>query len=81
VRTFAKVALAALLAVALVALPALAEACPQCASREGSGMATVLMLGSMILLPFGVFFVVLRVVKRVESRSRALADPQHGEPG
>jgi len=81
VRIFAKIAFALLLAVALVALPALAEACPQCASREGSGMATVFMLGSMILLPFGVFFVVLRVVKRVESRSRALADPQNGESG
>ena len=35
-------------------LPSLALACPSCASRDGGGVAYLVFLGTMILLPFAV---------------------------
>tara|TARA_B100000029_G_C17142456_1_gene802940 strand:- start:150 stop:416 length:267 start_codon:yes stop_codon:yes gene_type:complete len=35
-------------------LPSIAFACPSCAGGEGGGIAFFVILGSMILLPFGV---------------------------
>ena len=50
-----------------------AAACPQCASREGSGYLGAVLLGAMILLPFGVFAIVLRIIRRgaAETESRS----------
>jgi hypothetical protein len=45
-------------------LPRLAWACPQCAGRDGGGVATGVLLGSMILLPFGITAVVVSVIRR-----------------
>jgi hypothetical protein len=64
--------MARLLALLFVLAPAAAWACPQCASREGAGLGVVLLLGAMILLPFGVFFIVLRIIRRGESREDSL---------
>jgi hypothetical protein len=52
------VALAALL------LPRLAEACPMCASQQPGGVARIAALGVMMLLPFGIAFVLYRVLRR-----------------
>ena len=46
--------------------PVPALACPACAGRDDGGAKTAYLLGSMILLPFGVAGVVLRVLRRVE---------------
>ena len=54
------------LGLALLLIPALAEACPACASRDGSGTGLLVLLGSMILLPSVVFSVVLVVLRRSE---------------
>ena len=54
----------ALLAAAAAAAPGAALACPSCA-RDASPLGQVL-VGSMILLPFAVAAVVIRVVKRGE---------------
>lgn len=44
-----------------------AQACPACAGRDdANGNQTAYLLGSMILLPFGIAGVVLRVLRRVE---------------
>ncbi len=49
-------------------LPAVALACPACAGRDDTHPnRTAMLLGSMMLLPFGVAGVVVRVVKRIES--------------
>ena len=64
-------------AAALALLPALATACPACAARDdGNGLKTVYLLGSMILIPFGVAGVVLRIVRRLDSE---LSDTQPPE--
>jgi len=45
---------AALVCLGALLLPSLASACPSCAGGEGGGIAFFIILGSMILLPFGV---------------------------
>lgn len=57
------VALGALAALA----PALAAACPYCAGRAGGGVATGIILGTFVLLPFLVVWIVYRVI-RAEAR-------------
>lgn len=55
--------MAVLVACALiVCFPQLAEACPTCAGKEPGGPARIVALGVMILLPFGIAFVMWRVL-------------------
>jgi hypothetical protein len=67
------------LAALLFALaPAVALACPACAGRNDGGLSTLYLLGTMILLPFGVAAVVLTVVRRTlrdEARPLPEKDP------
>jgi len=58
----------ALLALAVLAFPAAALACPACA-RDTRPWAQAL-LASMILVPFAVSAVVIRVVRRGEAERR-----------
>jgi hypothetical protein len=44
----------------------IALACPYCAAGSGAGMGTVVLLGAMILLPFGITWIVTRAIKRIE---------------
>jgi hypothetical protein len=54
----------ALVAAALASLtPALAAACPYCASQGNSGNGQTIALGAFILLPFLVTGVILKVVR------------------
>lgn len=56
--------LAVLAACALIlAFPQLAEACPVCAGKEPGGPARIVVLGAMILLPFGIAFAVWRALR------------------
>ncbi|HME90653.1 MAG TPA: hypothetical protein VKE49_04465 [Myxococcaceae bacterium] len=50
-------------------LPVAASACPACAGRDGWSLTALWPLASMILVPFVVAGVVLRIVRRVESES------------
>jgi hypothetical protein len=52
---------------AMLLLPAAAEACPACATRDGSGIGLLVLLGAMILLPSVVFSVVALVLLRRRS--------------
>lgn len=72
------IALATVAALAWLLVPPASEACPQCASRGDFGTAQMLMLGAMILLPFGVAMVVVRIIRREamdESPKPAVAKP------
>jgi hypothetical protein len=40
--------------------------CPYCAGSDGGGAGTALLLGAMILLPFGITWVVTRAISRIE---------------
>jgi hypothetical protein len=51
-------------AFAVLILPRFAEACPQCASQQAGGVARIVALGLMMLLPFGVAFVVFGALRR-----------------
>ena len=57
-------ALTAVAAAALAWWPALAAACPQCASRAEGGISQYLALGVFVTFPFAVVAVVLRFIKR-----------------
>lgn len=60
---------------AVVLAPALAWACPSCAGRnDGGGVAALYLLGSMILLPFAIAAVVVRVIRRAEADEPLLSD-------
>lgn len=55
-------------------LPRLAGACPMCASQQPGGVARIVALGLMILLPFSIAFVVFRALRRAEAGSEAPSD-------
>jgi hypothetical protein len=58
----------ALLAGALFVFAArTAAACPSCATRSGGGYMIPLLLGAMILTPYLVATVVLRIVRKAEA--------------
>jgi hypothetical protein len=54
-------------------LHSLVLACPTCA-RQDSGWAGIVLLGTMLTLPFGVAFVVFRVARQGENRPAAPQD-------
>jgi hypothetical protein len=58
------------LAAASAVVPAPALACAACAQRAGStGLSTIVVLASMVLLPFLVAAVVVRIIRRIDSES------------
>ncbi len=59
------------LLLAAMLFPSVALACPYCAARDDGGRAQTYLLGSMILFPFGVAWVVRRVLARAEAEERA----------
>jgi hypothetical protein len=63
-------------------LPGTALACPACSARDGWSLSAFWVLGSMILVPFAVAGVVLRIVRRIEAESSTadFSDHQDGEP-
>lgn len=60
---------AAALAALVVATPASAFACPSCATREGPGLGTLALVGAMIVVPYLVAMVVVRIVRRLDGDS------------
>jgi len=62
--------LAAWLAVVAVLFCRTAEACPACTTRSSGSFLTPLLLGGMILTPYLVTTVVLRIVRRGEAERR-----------
>jgi hypothetical protein len=65
---------------ALVALVArAAAACPSCATRSSGGYMIPLLLGAMILTPYLVTTVVLRVIRKAEAE-RQSEDPAFADP-
>jgi hypothetical protein len=58
-------------ALALLLLPRLAEACPMCAGQQPGGVARVVALGVMLLLPFSIAFVVFGALRRAGARTTA----------
>ncbi|MBI3847442.1 MAG: hypothetical protein HY292_22650 [Planctomycetes bacterium] len=59
------VAAALMMAASLLATPQLALACPYCARPLSPG--TFALLGAMILSPFAVVAIVVRIIRRVDS--------------
>jgi hypothetical protein len=55
---------AAALVVALA--PAAAWGCPSCATRTGPGAGTLALLGAMIAVPYGVAWVAIKVIRRLD---------------
>jgi hypothetical protein len=58
-----------LFAIAATLVPAIAQACPACANREGQGIGTLVVLGIMILFPFVVAVVVYPVIRSLNGRA------------
>jgi hypothetical protein len=50
----------------LLLLPAAAAACPACASREGPGATVLTLVGAMIVIPYAIAAIAIRVVRRLE---------------
>lgn len=59
-------AIVALAVAAVLLAPALALACPSCATREGPGRGTLVLVGLMILVPYAVTVVAFRVIRRLD---------------
>jgi hypothetical protein len=47
--------------------PALADACPACATRDAAGGSTYALIAGMILVPYAVSIVAIKVVRRLNS--------------
>jgi hypothetical protein len=52
----------------VVIVPDVLLACPSCAGQRADGMARFVILGSMILLPFAIVWVVARGIKRLDAQ-------------
>jgi hypothetical protein len=50
-------------------LPALAEACPSCATREGPGVGMFAMLAGLVAVPYGVAVVALKVIRKIDHQT------------
>lgn len=48
-------------------LPRLVEACPMCSSQQPGGVARIIALGVMLLLPFSIAFLVFKVLRRASA--------------
>lgn len=46
--------------------PAVALACPSCAGRDGPGLGALLGVGGMILAPYAIALVAIRVIRRLD---------------
>ncbi len=64
-------ALYAILVAAVIHVPAIAEACPTCAKRDGADIYYNLDLLAMMALPFAVAGVVFTLVRRVSKEEEA----------
>ena len=53
----------------LSTIPSVARACPTCAGTQEGGWGFLVIMFSMIFLPFGVVFVVYKVVKKTQDSS------------
>ena len=53
----------------VVLLPGWALACPACAGRDGEGIGTIIVVGTMIALPFLIAGVVYLAIRRLVKRS------------
>lgn len=67
----------ALTAFAAGLIPRLAGACPMCASQQPGGVARIVALGLMILVPFVIGWVVYRALRRADG---ARAETTSGSP-
>jgi len=56
--------LAAVMLAVLTTVPAVANACPQCAGNSKGGIGVGILIGSMIVLPFVVAGVIIKVIRR-----------------
>ena len=63
---------AALVAAVLLAAARMAEACPACTTRSSGGYMIPILLGAMILTPYLITTVTLRVIRKAEAAERAL---------
>jgi hypothetical protein len=52
---------------AVLLSPAVAWACPACATREGPGAATFALIAAMIAVPYAVSAVVLKIIRRLDA--------------
>jgi hypothetical protein len=50
----------------LSSAPALALACPTCATRDAPGLAVLAAVGAMIAIPYVVAVVAIKVVRKLE---------------
>jgi hypothetical protein len=58
------------LAAAAALVPALAWACPACATRSGPGTSTLLLIGGLIAAPYAVTAVALKIIRRLDKDPR-----------
>jgi len=56
-----------------------ALACPSCATRSGGGISLALLLGGMMLTPYLVATVVVRIFRKVEAERAREEMNVHGE--
>jgi hypothetical protein len=69
---------ALLLGIAAVCFTQSAWACPSCATRGSGGSLIPLILGAMVLTPYVVTTVVLRVVRKAEAERAAEEQSAYG---
>lgn len=55
-----------------LAIPQSVWACPACAGSDDGGTAYLIILGTMILFPFGVAYIVYRLLKHGEAAEKQM---------
>ena len=59
-----------LVALVLMLLPSLAAACPACVGQDNRNTSILKLIGAFMLVPFGVFYAVLRTIRRIGDDDR-----------
>jgi hypothetical protein len=63
-----------------VVLPLAAWACPSCASKPVAGLSTIYFAFAMMLLPFGIAGVVVKVIQTLPDETPESQTPQNVSP-
>tara|TARA_Y100001934_G_C12303087_1_gene750995 strand:- start:365 stop:622 length:258 start_codon:yes stop_codon:yes gene_type:complete len=72
VKTVKSFILAAAALCITLSAPQSAWACPACAGNNDGGTTYIIILGLMILLPFGVTYIVYRLLKQGEANEKQI---------
>ena len=60
----------------LLVIPSVAAACPNCVGASNRNTTILKLVGAFMLVPFGVFYSVVRVIRRAQRETEQIDSPK-----